>query len=150
MRQRISHGAEIDAATPDEVARIVAAANARQGPREYRRLKGIINLNATGTGQTTPQANGDLVVPSQYDLLLERVTFGGTGAANALIGVYENQVADTDLLEIAQLGAAGKYSDSFSNRIYVTANSVIYIAVTGGVASLQVTYNMQGRLIKAS
>lgn len=147
MRQKISHGAEIDAATPAEVAAIIAGVFDRKAPTEYRRLKGIINLNAAGAGST---AAADLLVPSQYDLLLERVAFGGNGGANALVGVYENQASDTDLLEIVQMGAIGKYSDSFSNCIYLTANSSVLIAVTGGVANLQVTYNMQGRLIPAN
>ncbi len=48
------------------------------------------------------------------------------------------------------IGPSLKYSDSFSNRIYVTANSSIAIVVAGGTANLQVTYNLQGRLIPAS
>ena len=147
MKQRISHGAEIDAATPDEIARIIAAAFSRAPTAQYRRAKGIVNLNASGNGQTQV---ADLLVPAQYDLLLERVAIGGNGAASALVCLYENQQSDTDLLEVISLGTVGKYSDSFSNRMYVTANSSVLIVVTGGVANLQVTYNLQGRLIPAN
>lgn len=149
MRQRISHGADIDAATPAEVAKIIAATFDRKQTTEYRRLKGIINLNAAGGGQNQV---ADLVVPSQFDLLLERVSFGGNGLlAATTIGVYENDTAsDTNLLEWITVGASLKYSDSFSNRIYLTANSSIIIIVTGGTGNLQVTYNLQGRLIPAS
>lgn len=146
-RQRISHGSEINTATPEEVAAIVATAMDRKQVTEYRRLKGIINLDASGNGQSRPAENK---IPSQFDILLERVTIGGAGAVSALVVVYENQVQDSDLLEVIQLGTVGKYSDSFSNRIYVTANSAIILAVTGGVPNLQVTYNLQGRLIPAS
>lgn len=146
MRQRIAHGADIEAATPKEIADIIAAAFDRKAPSEYRRLKGIVNLNASGAGQT---AVADLLVPSQYDLLLERIALGGNGAANALVVIYENQAQDTDLLEVVQLGTVGKYSDSFSNCVYLTANSSILIVVSGGVANLQIAYNLQGRLIPA-
>lgn len=147
-QQKISHGATIDAATPQEIAALLAAAFDRKQVTEYRRGKGIVNLNASGNGQT---AVADLKVPSQYDLLLERVTFGGNGLlAATTVGVYENDVtSDTNLLEWVVVGASLKYSDSFSNRIYVTANSSIIIIVTGGTANLQVTYNLQGRLIPA-
>jgi len=149
MRQRISHGADIDAATPAEVAAIIAKVLDRQQTTEYRRLKGIVNLSAAGAGQT---AVADLVIPSQYDLLLERVTLGGNGlVAATTIGIYENDAAsDTNLLEWVVVGTPLKYSDGFSNRIYVTANSSIMIVVAGGTANLQVTYNLQGRLIPAN
>lgn len=144
-KQRVSHGAEIETATPSEVAAIIAAAFDRKQVTEFRRLKGVVNLGAAGTGTTKI---ADLVVPSQYDLLLERVTFAGNGTlAATTIGVYENQVNDADLLEWVVIGASLKYSDSFSNRIYVTANSAVVIDVIGGAANLQVTYNLQGRLI---
>ena len=80
------------------------------------------------------------------------MAFGGNGLlATTTIGVYENDTAsDTNLLEWVVVGAALKYSDSFSNRIYLTANSSIIITVTGGTANLQVTYNLQGRLIPAT
>ena len=48
MQQRISHGASIDAATPAEVAGIIAGVLDRKQVTEYRRLKGIVNLNAAG------------------------------------------------------------------------------------------------------
>lgn len=138
---------ELETATPTEVAEIVAAFS-RKEATQYRRPKGIINITAAGTGQT---ADPDLVIPSQYDMLLERVTFGGNALIlNTTIGVYENQVADTDLLEWVQINASLKYSDSFSNRMYITANSKIIIAVTGATPNLQVTYNLQGRLIPAN
>lgn len=147
MRQTIAHGKEIDVATPSEVAELISAQFARRRPEQYRREKGIIDLDANGNGST----HHGIVVSSQYDLLLERITFGGNGLlAATTIGVYENQVMDTDLLEWVVIGPSLKYSDSFSNCIYVTANSAIMIAVTGGTANLQVTFNAQGRLIPAS
>lgn len=148
MRQRISHGADIDTATPAEVAGIVAAAFERKRPSEYHRSKGIINLTAAGAGTTQGQ---DVIVPPQYDMLLERVTIGGGGAPSALICIYENHdSSDADLLEVIQMGTVGKYSDSFSNCVYITAHSAIRITVTGGVANLQITYNLQARLIPST
>jgi hypothetical protein len=130
------------------MAALLAGVFDRQKLTDYRRFKGVINLNAAGAGQN--DTFNPILVPSQYDLLLERVTIGGNGAASALVVLYENQVADTDMLEVIGMGTVGKYSDSFSNRIYVTANSNVLIAVTGGTPNLQVTYNLQGRYIAAS
>jgi len=153
MRQTISHGASIDTATPQEVAAIIAGVLDRKQVTEYRRIKGIVNLNAAGAGNSadTSTSGADLIVPGQYDLLLERVAFGGNGlVAATTIGVYENDAtSDTNLLEWIVVGASLKYSDSFSNRIYVTANSSVLIVVASGTANLQVTYNLQGRLIPA-
>lgn len=147
-RQRISHGSEIDAATPREVAQIIAQAFPRERAAEYRRFKGVVNLSAAGAGQN--QVPDDTIyAPPQYDLVLERVTLGGSGAVGAVVALYENQISDVDLLEIiGPIPATGKYSDSFSNNIYVPSNSAVFVVVTTGVAGLQVTYNLQGRLIK--
>lgn len=147
-KQRIAHGQTIDTASTEEIAELLAQAFSQQRPLEYRRFKNVINLDGTGTGLTKA---ADILVPSQYDLLLERVTIGGPGAVGAVVTIYENQVQDTDLLEvIGPIGAVGKYSDSFSNTMYVTANSAVLINVTSGAVSSQVTYNLQGRLIEKS
>jgi len=148
-RQRIMHGSEVDAATPAEVAQIIAAAFPAQHAHEYRRFKGAIQLNAAGFGQN--QVPDDAIyAPPQYDLLLERVSLGGNGAlATTVIGIFENQLSDVDLLEVITIGAALKYSDSFSNNIYVTSNSAIIVSViVAGSPNLQITYNLQGRLVK--
>lgn len=147
-RQRMMHGAEIETATPSEVAEIVAAF-AREPAVEYKRFRGVINLNAAGAGQNSVP-DDPIYAPPQYDLLLERVAIGGSGAAGAVVELYENDIqSDANLLEVISVAAVpGKYSDSFSNNIYVPANSAVFILVGGGVANLQVTYNIQGRLIK--
>jgi hypothetical protein len=157
MRQKISHGADINVATPDEVQALIQADRDRANVVEYRRLKGTCILNAAGaalsnSAQSTAggSPNNDLTIPSQFDFLLERAVFGGAGLlATTTIGVYENQVSDTDLLDWELVGAGLKYAEGYSNRIYVTANSTIIIAWTGGTANLQVTYNLQGRLVRA-
>lgn len=147
MRQRVVHGATLDIATPSEVASIVDALTANV-QENYTRRKGVVALNASGNGQASDE---DLVVSAQYDWLCQRVTLGGGPlAANALVSFYENDAgSDANLLEVVQLGTAGKYSDSFSNEMYVPANSKLIIAVTGGPATDgQVTYNIQIRYIK--
>ena len=150
MKQRVTHGAELDVATPQEIAQIFAAAFSGQKPEEYRRFKGVVNLDATGAGRNDP-ASLTIDAPAQYDLELQRVTIGGPGAAAALVCLYENSnVSDADMLEAIVVGANGKYSDSFSNNIIIGSNSVILIVVTGGVANSQITFNLQGRLIKHS
>lgn len=141
-------GGELDIATPTEVGLIIARALEEQRVVRYERKKGVIQLDANGNGVTAPPVHV-LDVPSQYDWSLERVAIGGgTLAANALVSIYENQAVDTDLLEVIQLGAAGKYSDSFSNCAYITANSILIIGVSGGPANGQVTFNLQIRLAK--
>lgn len=277
--QRIAHGATLEVATPQEIAELFAKTLAQQKPEEYRRYKGAIQLDASGNGFTRPP---DILVPSQYDLTLDRVTFGGNGALGAIVAMYENQVNDVDLLEIVAIssvgatgiggapagstpiaasstnantavianlpgtagamtyitgfqvtsggatagsivqvtvspldgatmnysfavptgvtnsatplivtfpepipagtagvsiqvtmpaagagntnqsvaaqgfqlpvgaGTVGKYSDSFSNNIFVGANSAVILNATGGVANGQITYNLQGRLIEKS
>ena len=146
MRQRVVPGGEIDVATPAEIATLIARAFESQFVEEYERKKGVIALDASGNGQTGP-AHG-LVVSAQYDWLCERVTLGGgANAASALITFAENQAGtDTDMLEVVQLGTAGRYSDSFKNGMYVTANSVLVITVAGGPANGAVTFNLQIRL----
>lgn len=139
MKQEIRHGATLETATPAEVARIVAAELDTRQVTDYTRRKDIITLDGTGAGQAK------LNVSSQYDWRLERITIAGAGAVSALVEFYENQIAPLDLLEVVQLGATGLYSDSFDNTLYLPANSQLFVAVTGGVASLQVTYNLQIR-----
>lgn len=146
-RQKIVHGAEIDTVTPQELAEVIAKAFEEKRPEQYHRIRGIVNLDANGNGQNRPP-DESINVPPQYDLLLERVVIGGVGAVNSVVCLYENQVQDTDLLEVIQMGAAGRYSDSFSNNLYIPANSQLFVVVTGGVANGQVTYNLQGRLVK--
>jgi hypothetical protein len=115
--------------------------------QRYFRRKGAITLNASGAGYTSINVQG------QYDWILERVTISGAGAANALVTLYENEAtaggADpADTLEVIQLGSVGIYSDAFKNCIFVPSNSHLVIGVTGGVASEQVTYNLQVRMVK--
>jgi hypothetical protein len=145
MKQIIRHNATIDSATPQEIAEILASQKQETSVDTYSRIKGTIALNANGAGQSN---NADLNVSSQYDWSMERITIGGAGAVNALVAVYENQAQPTDMLEVIQLGTAGLYSDSFSNNIYVPANTQVILTVTGGVASGQVTFNIQIRQIK--
>lgn len=144
-RQRISHGAEIETVTPDEMAAVLTRVLSPR-PQEYRRFKGVIDLDAAGNGQSDPAM---IDAPPQYDLLLERVTLGGSNSVGTVL-LYENDTnSDTNLLEVMQIQVAtGKYSDSFSNTIYVTAQSRIIIVVVGGTNGAQLTFNLQGRLIK--
>lgn len=275
-RQRVAHGSVIDTPTNAEMAELLAQTFAQQKPEEYRRYKGAVTLDGNGNGLTK---SADILVPSQYDLALDRVTLGGNGALGAIIALYENQVNDVDLLEVVDISAAagvggapagstpisavatgaagaiaatlaaaagattyitgfqvtasgataasvvqvtvgplaggttlqysfvfpagagvpanplivafpepipasgpntaisvsvpsggagntnvsasaqgfqlptgsgplGKYSDSFSNSLFVSANSCVLVNVTGGVPLAQVTYNLQGRLIE--
>lgn len=143
-KQIIRPGGAIDCVTTDEMTAAITAALNRQRPQQYKRQKGIIALDANGNGQS---ANGDFIVPSQFDIKIERIVIGGPGAANALVCIYENQVNDADMVSVIQMGAAGKYSDGFSNCIYLPANTQVIIAVTGGAVGLQVLYNIQARLI---
>lgn len=137
-RHKIAHGATIETATPTEVAEIIAAQLDARDVVDYTRRKGIIKLSATGTGLAGEQTS------PQYDWRCERVTIGGPGAVNALVQFFENQSTSTaDLLEVIQVGAAGLYSDGFSNNLYVPANSTLLIVVTGGVAGLDLSYNVQ-------
>lgn len=142
MLTKIRHGAEVDIPTQREIAQIIATAFDRQQSETYRRMKGSINLDGTGAGVERVRVN-----TQQYDALLERVTL--TSGPNALFQFYENAQQGSDLLEVVQLGAAGLYSDSFSNNIYIPAGSQLFIAVTGGAANGQATYNLQIKLIKA-
>lgn len=137
MRQRIVHGGTIEAATHDEIGQAVARAFELSAVEDYERKKGVIALDGTGAGVAT------LAVSAQYDWLMERVTLTG---ANALVQIFENSQQGTDLLEVVQLGAAGLYSDSFANRLYVTANSQVVVAASGGPANGQVTFNFQIKL----
>jgi hypothetical protein len=141
MRQRIAHGAELDIATPAEIAAIFANQKRDDDIEYYTRFRSTF-LNGSGT--TTDSVK----VPSQYDWLLERISVAGPGAVNALVGVYENEVVNSTLLEIIQLGSAGFYTDSFSNNLYVPANSQIVFAVVTGVAGQQISYNYQIKMIK--
>lgn len=144
MRQRIAHGATIDTATPDEVAALIAGAFDRRDDYDFKREPGTVNLDANGNGTKT------LHLTRQYAWLCERVALTTQPAAAALIALYHNQVQGSDLAEVVQLGAAGMYSDSFSNRLYVPAGSQLVIAVTGGAANGQATFSIQIRLIKVA
>lgn len=141
MRQRISHGATIDAATPDEVARLIAAAFDTQRDYDYHREMGAINLDASGNGSAS------LYMTRQYAWLMDRVAL--TAGGPALIGFYNHQQQGSDLIEIVQLGSAGMYSDGFSRGAYLPAGNKLLIVCTGGAANGQMTYNLQIRLIKA-
>jgi hypothetical protein len=132
-------GATIETVTPDELDTAITVALDARAVEDYTRRKDIITLDGNGAGSTV-----ELVSP-QYDWRIERVTLGGAGAAGALVQIYENQQNPMDLLEVIQLGTAGIYSDGFDNSLYVPAAAQIVIAVTGGVANRQVTYNLQIR-----
>jgi hypothetical protein len=142
MKQRISHGATVDATTPDEVARIIAAAFDTRQDYDYHREVGAINLDGTGAGSQARH------LTRQYAWLCERIAV--TAGANALITLYHNQQQGTDLVEVIQLGAAGMYSDSFANNLYVPAGSRLLIVCSGGAANGQMTYNIQARLIQVA
>ena len=148
MRQSVARlGATIDTATPAEVEAIISNALTAEQVTKYIIKKGIVKLSATGTGTTVgSEMNLDLKVSSQYDWLLDRIAIGGPGAVSALVGVYENDAtSDTNLLETISLPASGKYSDSFSNRCYVTANTQIVIVVSNGVNGQDVAFRLQIR-----
>lgn len=140
MRQRITHGATIDAATPAEVAHIFTESRESRQIEEHHREKGTIQLNAAGAGQ------GSLNVSSEYDWMCERVTLVANPAAAALVAFYESQQLPADLLEVIGLGGVGMYSDSFDNTMWVPSNSTLLIVVTGGTALGQLSYNIQVRM----
>lgn len=144
MRQRIAHGNAIDAATPGEIADIIAAAFDRQTDYDYHREPGTVNLDANGDGSVTKH------LTRQYAWLCERIAVTTQPAAAAIVALYHNQVQGSDLAEVISLGAAGMYSDSFSNRLYVPAGSHLVITCTGGTANGQLTYSIQTRLIKVA
>lgn len=142
--QTIRHGGKISAATPEEVSNIFARERAERVTQAYHREKGIVQLDATGAGSKS------IDVSAQYDWIMERVTVSTNPAAGALIGIYENQIQNSDLLEIIQLGTAGLYSDGFDNRLWVPANSVLVVSVTSGAANGQAAYNWQIKLVPAT
>lgn len=140
-------GGTIDAATSTEIGEAVARALTLQNVTEYQRYKGTVPLNAAGSGQIDETQAPR--VSAQYDLILQRVTIGGGAglAGGALVLFYENSSAsEADLLEVIQLGAGGRYSDSFANTLYLPANSKLIIAVSGGPALGVVSYNLQGEV----
>lgn len=143
MRYTIRHGSEIEAATPGEVAAIIASAFDTRSSVDYRRPKGLVSLDGSGNGAATVEK-----VSSQYDWVCERLTLAGNGAAGALVQFFENSASDLDLLEVVQIGAAGLYSDSYSNSLYLPANSQLVIQVTGGTPNGQVSYNLQLRQLQ--
>lgn len=157
MRFTIKHGAEIETATPADVARIVAEQFDARTVHDYTRRKNNIQLDANGAALQFPGGSGgsgssqyagycgNEKVSSEFAWRCERVTIAGNGAANALVQLYENQISPLDLLEVIQVGATGVYSDAFSNTLYVPANSQLIIAVSGGVANENVSYNLQIR-----
>lgn len=146
MKQKIVPGQTLDIATTSEVGEAVARALTLQNVTEYQRYKGSILLNAAGIGQV--DETQAVRASAQYDLILTRVAIGGGGvAAGALVLFYENSSAsEADLLEVIQLGAGGRYSDSFANQLYLPANSKLIIAVSGGPANGVVSYNLQGEV----
>lgn len=138
-------GAKIETVTPAEMEEIIQRSLVERDIDEYLVKRGVIKLDGAGAGTTVgSEMNLDLKVSSQFDWELERISVGGAGAPSALVGVYENDAGnDTNMLEIIGMGTVGKYSDSFSNNVYVTANTQIVIVVTGGVAGQDVTFRLQ-------
>lgn len=141
-RQMVRPGGSLDIATPQEMADLIAAAFSQHQNEHYRREKGVVNLDGTGAGQ-----DGKVVAPRLYDYVLERVT--ASAAAGAVISFYENQQANTDLLESVTIPASGLYSDSFSNSLFLPAGSKLLVVVSAGGANGQATYNLQIKMIRA-
>jgi hypothetical protein len=144
-RQRIIHGKELDVATPQDVAEILARQFDAQSSSAYYRCRGNLFLDSNGNG--TDNKNK---APRSHDWILERIALTTTPAATGVVGIYENQVDPGDLLEIIQFGAGGIYTDSFSNCIFLPAGSSLCVNCVGGPASGQITYNVQVRLQKAN
>jgi len=144
MQQTIRHNSTVDAATPREVAEIIAAAFQRREDLSYHQEKGSISLNASGAG-TFALRTGRL-----YGWLMQRVAITANPAAAALILMYENDPAPSDLREVIQLGTAGLYSDSFDNVLYIPPGSAVTFVVSSGAANGQLSYNLQIQLIRAA
>ena len=138
MRTTIRHGGTLETATPAEVETIVSRYAPSSGGQQFHREKGAINLDAGGAGSAA------LDVSPQFDWILERLT--ATAAANGLVQLFENNNSPADLLEVAQLSAAGLYSDAFAGRLFVPAGSRLIIVVSSGGANGQATFNLQIRL----
>lgn len=136
MKQRIAHGAEIDAVTPDELREELAHLHHHD---LWHVEKGVIDLSA-GVG------NKPIKVSGEYDWLMKRATIGGAGAVNALVLISENDSgSDADLLEVIQVGASGRYSDAFSNDLWIPAKTKLIVSVSNGAAG-QVTFNFRVKL----
>lgn len=145
MKQRIVPGQMVDILTLDELKGYFEEAGAsRKQARQFRRVNGTMQVSTAGAAQATED------VSPQYDWSIERVTISGPGAVNALVQFYQDEIAPSMMLEVVQVGAAGLYSDSFSNCLHVPANSVLYVAVTGGVANGAVAYNLQVRQVPST
>lgn len=146
-KQMVKHGAVLDTVTTAEMEAAIKRGLDEVRSNEYRKWKGIIKLDATGAGTTEGQ-DIDMFIPQQYDASLERLTIGGAGAVNALVTLYENDAtSDVNMIEVAQLGTAGKYSGGITNRAYVPSLNRMIIVVVGGVASGQVAFSIQGKLV---
>lgn len=145
MRQQIKHGAMIDAATPDEVAeafRTFLRDNVRKDREEYRIEKGAVLLDGGGNGQLTFRA------PRSYNWFAERIT--ATGGASTTVTFYENTAGQgSDLRENITLDTNGRYSDSFSNDLFIPAGSTLFVVFAGAAgAGLNGTVNMQIRMVE--
>jgi hypothetical protein len=142
VKQKIAHGALIDTVTPAELGAALRGSQDRSEDYQRHRKKGIIQLDANGAGKDA------IHVSRQYNWRMERVTIGGAGAVNALLVLFESDsTSDADMLEVIQVGTAGRYSDSFSNNIWVPAGNRLILQATGGVPSGQITFNFQVRLV---
>lgn len=145
MRQIIKHGAEIDAATPAEVAAIFAKQADRSVNQRYFRYREAMTLDSNGNG--THYARH---VSGEYDWIMERISATATPAAAALLALYENEPDSSTLLEVIQLGTVGVYTDAFSNCIYLPSNSRLVLVCAGGTANGQCIFNLQIRMVKHS
>lgn len=138
MRQVVHAGRSIEVATPEEVANIIAASFSRRDSQEYTRLRGAVQLDVNGAGTDTND------VPAQYDWVIERVAFQFSTNIVATVMLWENEPSvGTNLLAVMQSNALGLYSDGFSNRIHVPANSKIVVQALAGGANGGLGYNLQ-------
>lgn len=142
MRTRIVPGAEVDVPTTAEVGQLIVQAFEAQRQEMYRREKSSIVLDGTGAGTTI------FKLTRLYDWVCERVTI--SAGAGGAVEFYENQVADTDLLEDITLNARGRYSDSFSNNLFIPAGSQLFVVFAGAGNNGLASVNLQVRLIRAT
>lgn len=142
MLQKIVPGQNLDVPSTQEMADIVARTFARFNDKRFHQEKGSIILNASGAGTLTKS------LPRMFGWLMQRITISTSNVA--VVNFYQDDVNGSDLRETISVPAAGLYSDSFDNVLYMPPGSNLIIVVTGGPVSGSVSFNLQCQLIESA